>query len=580
MFDLFSESEQFLEIRLLVSEQFLEIWLSGMAFVFLIWGCWPLFKTWHKIRSSRKALGDLRSWGEKYPQFTASKYHSRKADEISDPSLNPTIQKWLKLFWAGHRQNKPPVVEDVLQREEEVLCSNDETIRTTSGSLIILGLLGTFIGLLSVIQPIQDIIGNTKNSTTIAGQPGIVLAEMLENIAQSLSGMEFAFGTSIAGLVLMIVLNFFLAYLNGKRTKLIDELEIYCNEEIAPKFRLFLPEVDFEDAINDAFRLLAERHTEFIEGQEDYLKNALEGHFTKVSALLESFLQELGDVSDTLKEAMVVNEKVSQRWDETLDSFSHRHSEFIAGQEDYLKSALGAHFEKMAVSLEPLLQTLDNASDTLNKASTNYWQVSGRWDKTLATFSKGAEDVRKSGEGFVKHISNFTKLSEPLEALKTATEKMVKDFDERIRALALTMGETYQVLQKLNPDESMYSPVFENVKAQLRAIHATEQDLLAFHQSSSVENKADLDEKVGIMLQSLASVESLVECLNKTIVANLATINQTMNDFSESLRQQKRIISSLDRIDEALRTQNADDKPRNSDGWLKWLKRFIGREKN
>ena len=55
----------------------------------------------------------------------------------------------------------------------------------------------------------------------------------------------------------------------------------------------------------------------------------------------------------------------------------------------------------MAVSLEPLLQTLDNASDTLNKASTNYWQVSGRWDKTLATFSKGAEDVRKSGEGFV-----------------------------------------------------------------------------------------------------------------------------------------------------------------------------------
>ena len=51
---------------------------------------------------------------------------------------------------------------------------------------------------------------------------------------------------------------------------------------------------------------------------------------------------------------------------------------------------------------------------------------------------------------------------------------MVKDFDERIRALALTMGETYQVLQKLNPDESMYSPVFENVKAQLRAIHATE----------------------------------------------------------------------------------------------------------
>ena len=63
------------------------------------------------------------------------------------------------------------------------------------------------------------------------------------------------------------------------------------------------------------------------------------------------------------------------------------------------------------------------------------------------------------------------------------------------------------------------------------------------------------------MLQSLASVESLVECLNKTIVANLATINQTMNDFSESLRQQKRIISSLDRIDEALRTQNADGKP-------------------
>ena len=310
-----------------------------------------------KITRSRSALENLRSWEKKYPGFSAGRYRRRESDAINSIS-NPTTQKWLKLFWAGHRQNKPPVVDEVLQREEEYLCSDDEAIRTTSGSLIVLGLLGTFIGLYKVILPIEDIIQATKTDQSAAAQS---MAKMLENILQSLSGMEFAFITSIAGLGGMIVLNGLFSFFSKKRLVLIDEIETYCSEEIAPKFRLFLPEIDLKEAVQEAFQVLADRHSEFMEGQTDYLKSTLEAHFEKVSASFEPFLEALTNTSDMLNKASASNEQVSEKWGNTLEDFSHRHSQLVADQEEHIKRALETHFGKISASLGPLLETLNNA---------------------------------------------------------------------------------------------------------------------------------------------------------------------------------------------------------------------------
>ena len=505
----------------------------------------------HKITRSREALEDLRSWGKKHPEFRASRY-SREVDAPSDSTLNPRTLQWLKLLWAGYRQNKPPVVAEMVQREEEDICSDDEAIRTTSSSLIALGLLGTFIGLYKVILPIKSIIQNTRDNATIIDPSAATqsMADMLKNIDLSFSGMGFAFVTSIAGLVLMIVLNGLFSYFSKKRLVLIDEIETCCSEEIAPKFSLFLPEVDLKEAVQEAFQVLADRHSEFMVGQTDYLKTTLEAHFEKVSASFEPFLKTLNNTSDMLNKASASNEQVSEKWGSTLEDFSHRHSQLVADQEEHIKRALETHFGKISASLGPLLETLNNACDALNC---------------------GAEDIRESGENFVKHISNFTRLSEPLEKLKVATEKMVEDFDERMEALALTMGETYQVLQKLNPDEPTYKPVFDNIKAQLGAIHATEQDLLKFHQELSGKDDTGLDERVGTLLAGLSDVESGIGRLDKTLVENLAGVNQTLNDLPEVVSQQKQIIKSVQNMDNRLRSGYGSPPI--------WFKRFMDKLK-
>lgn len=550
---------------------------------------------------SRKALEALKDWSKKYPEFRARIDHRRVPDEISDP--NPKTQKWLKHFWAGHQQNKPPDVDGVIQKEEELLCNNDDTFRTISSSLIILGLLGTFIGLFLVIRPIPGIIQNTRDSATNTDRAAVAksMTEMLEAIGEPLSGMGFAFGTSIFGLGCMIVLNLilFLSRFSKKRFELIDELETHCNEHIAPRFRLFTPETQWEEAVtqleaavNRAFKDLADRHSEFMADQEDYLKRTLEAHFEKVLAYLEPLFQTLKNTlkntsdtlnaaSGTLNAASASSQRTSEKWQKTLDDFAELHAKFMAEQKENLETAL-----------KPLLQSLNRASDTLNEAAED-------WSKT---FSQGAEAVRVAGGDFVKHISNFTKLSEPLEELKAAVEKMVEGFDKRIEALALTMGETYQVLQKLNPDEPPYQPVFEDIRKQLDAIHKTEQallkfqqvediraglnaireteqELLRFQQVSDDENKADiedirtrlnaiheterellrrvsddkdkvdLDAKVAALRQSLSSVERAIENFKTTLMGNLTVVNQTLHDFPEVLRQQNQIIGLLTNMD-------------------------------
>ena len=569
MFDLLFEMTDMFDL-------FLQWFLENLLPVFVIGliyyagrGFWLLTKMKREMNNSGKALEDLRRWSRKYPEFSAGIYHGREAEEISDPTLNPRTQKWLKQFWAGHRQNKPPVVDEMIQKEEDHLCSDDDTLRTISGSLIILGLLGTFIGLYQVIRPIQSIIQNTRDSATITDPAAAAqsMTEMLKNIGESLSGMEFAFVTSIVGLVGMLILNFRFSRFSKKRLGLIDELETHFNEDIAPRFRLFLPETQLEEAVNRAFKSLAERHSEFMAGQEEYLKRTLEAHFEKVSISLEPLLQTLRDTSDTFNAASASSQRASEKWRETLEDFSARHSEFMSDQGNYLQTALEAHFEKISASLEPLLQTLNRASDTLKEASASYYQVSKHWGET---FSRGAEAVREAGENFVKHISNFTKLSEPLKELKAATEKMVEDFDKRIEALALTMGETYQVLQKLNPDEPPYRRVFEDIKARLDAIHNTGQDLLRFQQVSEDKDKVGIDEKVEALRQSLSSVESAIEDFKNTLMGNLTVVNQTLNDFPEVLSQQKRIIGLLANTDVA-------DRPKRLRRLLGKLKDFFNR---
>ncbi len=591
---------------------FLVIWLLVMGIFFCL-GLWFLAKMWRKITRSRNALADLESWEKNHQGFIAS----RAANAPSDSTSNPKTQQWLKLLWAGFRQNKPPVVDEMVQREEEDLCGNDEAIRTTSVSLIVLGLLGTFIGLYQVIRPIESIIQNTGDNATQS------LPDMLKNIVKSFSGMEFAFITSIAGLGCMIVLTICFLILSKKRLVLIAEIETYCNEEIAPKFRLFLPEVDLKEAVQEAFKGLADRHSEFMTDQTDYLKTTLEAHFEKVSASFGPFLQTLNNTSDMLNKASASNEQVSEKWSSTLEDFSHRHSALMASQADSIERALEAHFEKVSTSFVPFLKTLNDASDTLKKASASNEQVSEKWSSTLEDFSyrhsalmaeqadlliktlkdhsdhlkvalkplldtlntacdalnSGADDIRKSGENFVKHISNFTRLSEPLEELKSAVDKMMDGFYARMNTLGLTMEETYQLIQKLNPDEPTYKPVFDNIKAQLDAIHATEQALLKLQQEFSDRDNTDLDEKVGTLRTGLSDVESAIERLDQTLVGNLKGVIQTLSNLPKVVGEQKQIVASVKAMEGTLSDmadalKRRDDRPPKL-SFMDKLKRFF-----
>ena len=442
-------------------------------------------------------------------------------------------------------------------------------------------------------------------------------------ILKSFSGMEFAVVTSMVGLGCMIVLTICFQILSKKRLVLIAEIETYCNEVIAPKFRLFLPEVDLKEAVQDVFQDLADKHSEFMTDQTDYLKSTLEAHFEKVSASFGPFLQTLNNTSDMLNKASASNEQVSEKWSSTLEDFSHRHSALMASQADSIEKALKAHFEKVSTSIAPFLKTLNDASDRLNKASAANEQVSERWGKTLEDFShrhsaliaeqadlhiktlkdhsghlkvalkplldtlntacdalnSGADDIRKSGENFVKHISNFTRLSEPLEELKLAVDKMMDGFYARMDTLALTMGETYQLIQKLNPDEPTYKPVFDNIKAQLDAIHATEQALLKLQQEFSDRDNTDLDEKVGTLRTGLSDVESAVGRLDRTLLGNLKGVIQTLSNLPQVVSEQKQIVASVQAMEGTL-SDMADALKRRDDrttklSFMAKLKRFF-----
>lgn len=118
-------------------------------------------------------------------------------------------------------QNKIQIILSTIEKKVDDYCSFSKYI---SGSLIFLGLLGTFWGLSHTIGNVADIIDTLGIDTTDATES---FSKLKESLKIPLSGMGTAFGCSLLGLSGFLILGFF--NINQKKVAddFLDKLEEY-----------------------------------------------------------------------------------------------------------------------------------------------------------------------------------------------------------------------------------------------------------------------------------------------------------------------------------------------------------------
>ncbi|NIR27996.1 MAG: hypothetical protein GWN84_01405 [Gammaproteobacteria bacterium] len=122
----------------------------------------------------------------------------------------------------------PYLLDSVATRGED----RRALVRYLTGALVLLGLIGTFYGLLVTIGGVREVLGS------LSAEPGAdtlaLLTDLRERLAVPLKGMGIAFSSSLFGLLASLVLAFLELQLFHAQNNLQTRLEILVVSDLVP----------------------------------------------------------------------------------------------------------------------------------------------------------------------------------------------------------------------------------------------------------------------------------------------------------------------------------------------------------
>ena len=454
-----------------------------VALVLFVQGC-------RETRRYRSGLHAMERWEKSNPNFNMEE-ETEQSPEVIKKAQHPLAVRWLEHFRALHRQNKAPDVDGLIGSIEHELAQHDEAFRSLTSSLILLGLLGTFVGLIIVVIPIPGIIQGAQISPTLSQEVKIedVFSTILEGLGQSVSGMPLAFITSIIGLFSTLILNALYSPLLRSRNILLANMEECFNAKIAPKFAVIPPQLRisrvFTQTVNDLY----------------------DKYFTALSEYLDKRLKEIVD------------------------------------------------------SNARLVSLIEESGTKLKESSEASLKSAEIFEQHKDTVAAGAKEIMSAAEKFSQHIDNFERLSEPLNALKSSVDIMLKEnerlmarqfqafdermdkqsklFEERMEILGNGLAETLETIRGLNDTD--YRPHFTNIQNLLSAV------------SNGLKEQGEAFERANQPVQDgLEGLRQDLQRLGKEQGEAFERANQPVQDGLEGLRQD---LQGLSKATGALQNQ-------------------------
>ena len=465
---------------------------------------------YRETRRYRSGLSAMERWEKSNSNFNLEEETEQSPEDVIKEAQHPLAVRWLEHFRALHRQNKAPDVDGLIGSIEHELARHDEAFRSLTSSLILLGLLGTFVGLIIVVIPIPGIIQGAQISPTLSQEVKIedVFSTILEGLGQSVRGMPLAFITSIIGLFSTLILNgLYSLLLLRTRNTVLANIEECFNMKIAPRFAVIPPQLRlsrvFTRTVNDLY----------------------DKYFTTLSDYLDKRLKEIVDIYENY--FLVFSGHLDKRLKEIVDSNAH-----------------------LATLVEEGGTKLKESSEASLKSA----EIFAQHKDTIAT---GAQEIMRAAIEFSRHIENFERLSEPLNALKDSVDTMLKEneslmarqfqafdermdkqsklFEARMETLGDGLAETLDTIRGLNDTD--YRPNFVNIQNLLIAVRESQDAFLEF-QKKTLNEQGEAFERANQPVQDgLEGLRQDLQRLGKEQGEAFERANQPVQDGLERLRQ-------------------------------------------
>lgn len=450
-----------------------------------------------------------------------------KRDDLS------IIGKIITVVKSHEAKGKTINYEDISDLVYNELTQNDSLIKALINSEVILGLAGTFFGL---ILSLSNFSPDTMSANLTAEE---FISALIKQMSPFLNGLSAAFGASFLGVIFMLAGNLLYSFANRKREKNISNLLFVVSSELLPSLASAKPEEKIYQSVD---------------------------HFSgKVEVLTEKIRESLFDFNSRFE---VLIKKTTDSFNITLDKIL-----------DENKFALNSQIINLQSSTTHLMEIKNQMIDTagiVTKASENQFAEISKLHKRIdegnaQLFNRIQEYINSQAKLVGLFEDSKTNHSEMLKTYSEHFDKLDKVGEQTRNMIVQTSESISGILLKTNKliEEHFNSISQEYDKRLLEAVtqfnNKSSEVFGKFDNNSAQLNNLinqtgqNADRLENVLLTSLAKVNEGIkislDSLSKNFKENLSqleTMNKLFPEFllgmGENNLQIKDIIGSFDSI--------------------------------
>lgn len=371
----------------------------------------------------------------------ASKYKTLKSMTIKGKESNEFKNKSLKNIYETFKKSAENGTENIntdviIEKNMPSIYLIEQFLKYGLTVVVILGLLGTFIGLTQAITGMsQDVFpALDKNNFSVS------------SLEPSLQAMGTAFITSIAGIVASILLNTSsIIFYKSCKIKFYDEMEHYLDNEVYCRFSK-----SFANQFNDMrnkFENSMENMTVRVEAAMISMTENVSGIFkqgigeltNKINAVgvdLTKSSDSLGITIDKLEKNVARFGEPVGKFKESVDKFSVYYEGMnlqINRIDEIANKAIGNMGKSVQVlkdNNEEIIKVSKSLESSSLKTETAYTGLTGAIEE-VHNYMKQIAQVNKGNEGTMTHI--FEKLISAVELLEKETKLMANNVAQEFK---------------------------------------------------------------------------------------------------------------------------------------------------
>jgi hypothetical protein len=370
-----------------------------------------------------------------------------------------------------------------------------------AGILVMLGLLGTFLGLLSTV----DAVGSALNSMSSIGGGGEeitmeTMSSFIGSLAAPLQGMGLAFSSSLFGLIGSLLIGFFGNLSGGAENNFIENTSRWIDNRI-PKFN---PEKSKNDPSNKT-------------ADQDDLKHWLAGYvhlsvktnkqLAHLSQTILSSIEQGEGTRNALTSLVSVQESLTHNLDTTTQNLQN-----LSQKGDALINAIG--------------QSHGILSDIKNTLATGNHSITSKLESLPAAINNSLDKTLSSTLSATMTSSLNTAVTNPLATL-----------DHNIQNLGRTLAEGQNNLIAQLQDQSTLHHIGNHIDEARNQIHAAGQ----------VQN-AKMDTQNAILTRLETTLQNTLSGQYKKpeiIEGQLNSIHDTLRALNAAIETQNKLIANM-----------------------------------